>query len=329
MKTKNTLFLSLIVCIAFVLGCKKKEVNSPSINPAANAPVNTPITSGISDFFSENGCKPQSFTVNTTYIQTFYTTKGAIIHIYPNAFVTQSGQAVTGNVKFEITEVYTKKDMILTNAPTISIGELIESGGEVYLKATQNNQELKLSGNDKVNIELPTFQTNPPAMNEFYTTSLDKNNDWKPLNSAGNSVTVAPADSNNMGYVYTPSFYSFFTDSVNWVNCDFFPVNPLTNTEPKITIQSNINDTNVAIFLSLDNQKTVVNFYHLDGYAAHQWVTYRIPIGANAHIVAISKVNSQYYYCIAPVNITNNCTFTIPLIATTIDNIKTALTSLH
>ena len=67
---------------------------------------------------------------------------GTLIKIPENSFVYANGIASTDEITIELTEVYTKSDMILNNAQTISNEKLLETSGMIYIRAISKQQSL-------------------------------------------------------------------------------------------------------------------------------------------------------------------------------------------
>ena len=115
MKISIKPFISVLILGMGLLSCKEKQEE-----------VVTP--SGVNDmetFFEERGERSQQFTVNASTGATITGNEGTKITIPANAFVTAGGAAVTGNVTFELKEIFDKSEMILSNRPTISSGKIL------------------------------------------------------------------------------------------------------------------------------------------------------------------------------------------------------------
>ena len=62
-----------------------------------------------------------------------------------NAFVSANGTPITGNVDFELQEIYSAGAMISMDMPTVSSGNILVSGGEFAMSARQNGVDLLLA----------------------------------------------------------------------------------------------------------------------------------------------------------------------------------------
>lgn len=114
--------------------------------------INPTSTSEINKFFEDNLYDAtQTVNINPSTSQTFTSNKGITYTFNANTFVNSSGVTVSGNIDIELIEALTKKEMMLMNRPTFThSGDLLVSGGIVYLNATQNGQQLSIDDNNPV-----------------------------------------------------------------------------------------------------------------------------------------------------------------------------------
>jgi hypothetical protein len=61
--------------------------------------------------------------------------KGTVLQIPANCFVDSKGNAVTGEISFLLQEAYSYSDMLFQNLSTVSNGELLETGGMLFIEA--------------------------------------------------------------------------------------------------------------------------------------------------------------------------------------------------
>lgn len=80
---------------------------------------------------------------------------GTEVLIPENAFVTEDGQPVTGEVEINFSEYLNKSDLILANLPTVSNGRMLETGGVIFLEALSNGEKLKLAKGKSVLVNFP------------------------------------------------------------------------------------------------------------------------------------------------------------------------------
>ncbi len=107
----------------------------------------------LQNFISQLASPKQVFTINNQQAHNITCTNGTKLIIKPNTFTSIDKKTVQGNVDLEIKEAYSYTDMIANNLHTVSNGNLLQSGGMVYINATQNAAQLDI---DIQNPNIPT-----------------------------------------------------------------------------------------------------------------------------------------------------------------------------
>ena len=302
-------FLTIPVIFALLfVGCKKKEDVPP---PVATV---VPTYTSIADFFNKNQVASQTFTLNATTGATITGNQGTKITFPSNSFVTSSNQTVTGNVNIELKEIYKKSDMILSNKPTMSFGNLLKSGGEYYIKVTQNNQELKLAQGSMYSAQMPTDSLDY-NMQVFTGTVNDTtgNTNWVPADSSTSYVN----------YQTTPMSYILACDSLHWINCDYFSnVSPMTTVT--ISIPNNPSPQNTVVYLAFKT-KAIAQLYNYNS----NYLINNMPENYTATIVAFTVSNDKIYSLFKPITIATNMQVNVTLVETTDAEFKTQLIALN
>lgn len=305
---KKLIFILAASMVVSFLSCKKDS--------------ETPTPNTINDFFVQNGAPVQTFTINSGTFNSVNGAQGTKIYVYANSFVTQANQPITGNVIVELREIFSKKDMILSNAPTTSGGKPLISGGEIYLSAKQNEQKLKLASGSELYVMMPAGQNPSSQMKKFYASNLDENSDWNVADTT-TAIQVIQDTSNNSNY------YSFPVDSMNWINCDYFYSIPGPTSTIAVNVGSDFDTSNCFVFISFNGQNSAARCY---AYSNHIFSPgsyynlpssyYTLPVGMNVTFVAIAKKNGQYYSAFKSSVITAAHSITLSLAATTESQIK-------
>lgn len=329
----NYLALS-IVGLGLLFSCKKEKTTP------VEDPTPTPTTPAFSNanaqaLFNNLATPLQTYTINATSYNTYTCTNGTRIIIYPNAFLTQAGGAVSGVVNIEVKDILSKKDMILNNAIPVSNGQLLVSGGEVYFNATQGNQQLKINPATGVYFTVPAGNTPSTQMKEFYANApsnlSNTNLNWVTPTTASTNITAfqdtAATGPNGPYYSY------FFTcDSMSWSNCDYFYTIPGTKTTCTVNTTGSFNNSNTAVFLSLNGVTTLA---HLNSTSytslSNSFASYQnsIPVGSIYTVIAIGFDGTNYHYASQVVTMTSNMVINMPaLTQTTLSQIKTNLAGL-
>jgi hypothetical protein len=128
--------------------------------------------------------------IDPTKGATIVGTEGTIVRIPPDAFTTSLGYPVNGPVIFEMKDIAKREDILLTNVPTVSNGEVLESGGVVYLNARADGRPLKIAKDKSLEVEFPQERTKEGMMGFSGKYDSNKKMNWDPLESP---LTADPA----------------------------------------------------------------------------------------------------------------------------------------
>ncbi len=100
--------------------------------------------------------KSQFFTIKTDVETTVKGAEGTTLTIPADCFQTKEGNILRGSVQLELKEFQKTSDMILANLVTESDGKLLETGGMIYLNATdKDGNVLKIKQGKDIKITLP------------------------------------------------------------------------------------------------------------------------------------------------------------------------------
>ena len=323
----------LLAGLSITISSCKKERN----NPLSEEPDAIPAafnTNNVNALINNLTTPLQTYTINAAGYNTHLCVNGTTIFIYPNAFLTQSGQPVTGVVTIEAKDVLSKKDMIMNNAMPVSNGRLLVSGGEVYFNATQGGQKLKMNPASAVYFQVPTGNTPSYQMKEFYAnasvniseTGLNWVTDTTSINT--NTIAVVQDTSGVNGQAY---HYTFQCDSVTWTNCDYFYNTPGARTTCTINLTGAFNNSNTAVFISMNGVNALARL-NASYYALSQaFISYTnsLPETIGYTVVAISFDGTNYFYGSKTISMTTDMVVGMPaLTQTTKSQIEFNLTTL-
>lgn len=330
MKTNKIILGAILASSLIIFSCKKDK--GGFADPVRPEDPSTSFNMNDKQKLLRDLATPaETFVINTNAVSTISGSKGTQIVISPSAFVTISNQPVTGNITIKLKEALTKKDMILNNAVPVSNKNLLVSGGEIYLSAWQNGQQLKKNpAFNGINVNIPISGSPASQMALFYANGdEDLSNDtlnWTPSND---TVSVYQ-DTSSAGPYY--SFYpdSLNTGSFNWANCDYFWNDPNPKTSLTFTLTGQFDNTNTAIYLSLNGNNVLMQAYPNSYSSLTQgFSAYNIPINNNFTLVCISYVGGNYYYYSMPITSSTNLGVTIPaLTLSSLSQINNNLNSL-
>ncbi len=133
------------------------EQDSNKVQSATNiaAPIKeaTSKAAMISSIFTK---KSQFFTCKTDIEIVLRGNEGTTLTIPKDCFETETGTILRGIVQIELKEFLKTSDMILANLVTQSEGKLLETGGMIYLNATDTDGNIvKIRSDEDIKITLP------------------------------------------------------------------------------------------------------------------------------------------------------------------------------
>ncbi|RTQ48848.1 hypothetical protein EJV47_14715 [Hymenobacter gummosus] len=289
---KIKFLLSLLAGGLLVAACEKEEVDCPP-QPIDNGGVQV-NPSLLNTFVRAHEAPTQTFTVDPALgtSATVVTTKGTRITIPAGAFVQANGTTpVTGAVQLAVREIRTKSEMVLSAMPTTASGEMLVSGGQYFLRATQNNQRLRLKSSARINIRTANIPRPDVAMRLFFGVNSGGNVNWVPAPQQGPSALGVVLDSTGQGNFYNITLNN---DSLGWVNIDRY-----MNLNPKTTVSvavpgNDVEPANTMVFYVFNSFNTVARGYVAAGQ--NTVATANIPVGQSVTAVVIRLVNGQYYF---------------------------------
>ena len=302
MKIIKLLFVIALIFSVVLVACKKEDPEVIVLPPIDNP---TP-TSSISTFFDNNlESEIQIFTINpsTNYMVTGI--NGTTLFFNANTFEDMNGNTVSGPIEIEMIETQSNKDMLLWNRPTTTTnGQLLVSGGIVYVNVSQGGNQLSINDNAPIQASVPS--NNYIAM-DYFTGSEDNDGrfGWE-LDDADTVITNTADTTNwnpNGGGLFT---FDFTIDSIGWINCDYFYGigDPLTGVQ--VELPDTFNGSNSAVFIYYSNLNSVASLWDSDEDGVFDLgSTYATPIGQNISFVVISEINGSFYYAIVNATILN------------------------
>ena len=185
----KTILLPFVLLTFIFISCEKED--SPTIIIDNN--ISPTLSSQLNKFFEDNNNEATQLhsVSSSSNIQTIYTnTHNYSISFGPSTFNYSNGTPVSGDFTIEIIEAISKKEMMMLNRPTFTNdGQLLVSGGIIYLNAMQGNQQLSINDANPVIVSIPT---NEYVEMELFDGSFDENNTgW---DTSEDTVTIVIQD---------------------------------------------------------------------------------------------------------------------------------------
>lgn len=311
-KTIGLLFLAIITFVS----CDNSDDNSDGGNlifPPSGAAFKSISSKGLKK-------NTQNFTITAgTGVVTLTSAKGVKLSINGDC-LTKNGNPVTGIVDIEYVELFDKGNMLISNKPTMGImpdgkKNLLISGGEFFIKATQGGVELKTTCS--MNMIVPASLTNgiDNAMT-LWKGVIDDNGElaWeqaKPDATGNGGKDGVQAEGGNY-YVHFGSF--------GWTNVDRFYSDPRPKTTLLVKAPEGYTNINSAVYLSYDGEGTnalaKLDTYTPAGLFSEHYG--QIPIGLACHVIFATEDNGQWRYAIKAVTVAANDVYTFTLTETTV-----------
>ena len=309
---KTILVLTLVTSL--LTSCEKNDDNNCDGN-CDPRPTATEFTALKEDALS---AITQNFQLTVANGQTTFTSaNGVEIDINPNC-LTLNGNAITGVVEIKYIEVFDSGSMLVTDKTTMGMtltGDMamLISGGEFYINATQNGQQVDLTCG--MNLRIPANLTAPENDMILWNGTIDAegNIDWREQpDPVGQGGVFLEQGANGNG-----TYYAFF-NNFGWTNVDKFYNFTGPKTQILATVPSGFNFGNSAVYLHYDGEGNALA--KLDTYdaATGQFSEHygQIPVGLACHIIFATEENGQWRYAIKPVTISANAVYNFTLAET-------------
>lgn len=178
-----------------------------------------------------------------------------------------------------LVELYTIKDMILANKPSVATDVVLETGGEIRVRAFQDfsTPPLVLRPGKKFHMNLDTTKNLATGMGVYYGFTKDSIDNWtKDVSSLDPKINPDTLSA----VVNTPDFYAMSIARMGWVSC----AKEYTSLKPKdiltFTAEGN-NIQNIDIFISFNAVRSVMKVRNLKSFP--------IPEGTDITIIAIGS----------------------------------------
>lgn len=277
----------LVFSVALVLGisaCNK----GPSFGPEGEADA-------LSTLFADNRANAtQAFQVNAASGGTIVGSGGVTITFPPNAFQTMNGNAVAGNVEVSLLEILDPHDMIWYNVQTVGNNNgsdrLLRSGGALHVQAYQGSQQLYL-GSQGMYVLMPTTAVDP-NMGVFTANGMtDEGMVWSQEPWSLDSV------SSELGV-----FYGVNTDSLQWINCDYFASYPQTLYLDAVT-PADVHPDSVTLWVAFPTENAVMLMLANGPGIFRSWQV--VPEGMQAVVVGLERNGNSYRSAFTNVTITS------------------------
>lgn len=243
--------------------------------------------------------------------------QGTELFFSPDSFMKSDGTLAAGEVEVELIEIFDKGSMLVTDMPSTGqrpTGELAQliSGGEHYVGATQEGEELRLNGTFQIttpasntggpDMEMGMFRAviadGTPAGRDDQAVWVEEEDDREKFGVAGEGGGADGAD----------TMYWAISDQFGWTNIDRWYSDPRPKTTIHVDVPDGWDDTNSAVYLSYDGEPTALA--RMDTYddvtelfSEHYG---QIPVGLEVHLIFVTESEGDWSYAIQGATIEEN-----------------------
>lgn len=224
--------------------------------------------------------KAEKLRINSVNDLPIITKKGTKLWIYESNVRTQQNGTASYPFDIEIIELYTLKDMLLHQKPTVSFSRMLVTGGAIYLNVSKNGTNLNANPQNPPNISVPAKKPDE-SMWLFYEAMNNQDNfTWaeapRDTIREPNSTVKPPPPPIFAGR----ATYELFPRRFGWINCDKFydytgERTDVTFVSPKLGLE------NILVFMLFPNINSVIQVYNGKSLL--------VPIGEEVKIVALAQ----------------------------------------
>ena len=317
MKSMIVLGLSAMALIS----CNKDEVKNAPIDDVANNRAfaidelgaymdmaSEPKNDEFAGFYSDmTESRTQWFEVETNTEFTITGDNGTVLSAREGDWYNAHGDRVEGIVKIELIEVLNKTDMILLDKATSGVTEdgsaidALGSGGEIFVRATLDGEEVELGG--ALRVEVPTTTPDYDMIKFVEADGTGDNLLWVVADEPDMEVE-GEGDGGEGDYV---TAYNILPGEWGWTNIDKWYSDPCLKTDIFVEVPAGYDATNTEVYLSYDGDPgRLANFDMWDSgvnmFTEHYG---QICIGLDCHFIAVSNASGTLEYGIQGATIVN------------------------
>jgi len=314
--TVKKIVITLITISISIFACQKK----PNAPPANNT------FDSLNNFLSANAVQSEFFNIDAVNGGSFTSTKGTKVTIKANSLIDNSKNPITGTVKVEFKDIYSKSDMLLSQVPAmLENGAPLISAGEFFINLSQNNVPIIIVENKPILVQQPLINgaSIDTGMKPFIVGKVG----WTKPPIDTSSVLPVSDSLNYLAESYVFSIYQLLVNSGKgtWCNSDnssFFA--SYKQTELNIISDFTPDEYDMSTYLIFKNINSMIYFENTSGKVTYPYA----PIGLSCTIVVVGTKGGNLYSSFTDITISANQTVHIPISATNANDFKTKLKSL-
>ena len=243
----------------------------------------------------------QSFEVDPRRQATFVGRQGTRLTVFPNAFRDANGRIMGEPVELQLREVFTKKEILLSNKMTTSNNRLLESAGQLWAAAFHEGQLLDLTYPISVEIPVKPGLRNPLSVRLYAgsTASIrsfspDVLFDWR----LSDKKTIP------IRRISKEKYYRFWLYQFNWINCK----NAISRRKGRnmvsakaVSLVEKFDD--LMAFLIFSDTESMARMHRTNDH----FTAFNIPSKFEAQVLMIGMHQGVVYYGAKEIKRTANC----------------------
>ena len=288
-----TIIAPLVIAITAMAysGCSKDRVE-----PEEEKKLNE--YNSANDYLDSKKEEEQEFEVDTPGTGPITGKKGTNLWVPKECLMFPNGDSVDWPFTVKLVELYSAKDMIYYQLPTVAGGNIMETEGEIRVRAFKDGTELLIRPNCSIEIEMPNSAPKN-YMRVFYGFDSGSITDWTDDPSTlGVSTTLNPV------FSVIPSGYRASIAKLGWINCGF-TVGTGTGHQLSFTSTTDILQ-NVSIFAYFPSHKGLMQVYNLTSGV--------IPSGSDVKLVGMAiDASGNLFSFDGTLNVTSNVSVTVTM----------------
>jgi len=196
---KNTPLL-LALSLLLLFSCKDEKQQEMQQDVTTEKP-DLIADSGSRKVFSTDNLNMQTFTLDAGKDNTIKGEKGTELTIPKNTFTDAQGNVVTGTITVQLKEALSISDIVTGGLTTTSNGEILSSGGMLYINVKQGDADVVIGGAKSIGVSVPTDNFIPEMQIFTGEEDADGNINWvkpkdiikKPVAKQKSSARVSSA----------------------------------------------------------------------------------------------------------------------------------------
>jgi hypothetical protein len=334
---KNQIVSAIAICL-LLSACQSQQ----EMNAHIGLPTQVKPQMPIKDVYKIASTKSQKFTINTEQPTKIIGKQGTIIYIDAGCLTDENGNVVQGQAEIELVELYSKSSMFFNNKPTVSDGELLVSGGQIFVQAYQNKKPLLIGCPQGVAIQMSKELENPY---EFDVFNGEPQNDgtvnWRiNENQEGWFYELAEQEpqqtqqdpdvegEGNWNEEETSPYFRFATKQFGWINCDKFYDLDVEKQDLVVQLKKKPQgkDYQVKVVAFFDKLLAVMNAYP---DAKGNFTLQNVPIGEPVTVLAVVANKTSIYFAQQKVKHTGKKEVEVELLVSTPEAVKKQIEKLN